>query len=162
MATKLQSPQQQIPQQSQQLQQQPQTAQMFAPTSQAGFLQTSLDSVIDIVRSPIDRAISNKPQQQQSGAICNIVKDPASFDQLKSANIVSDDDNTDQNAPNENILQLVAQIPNHPLQKFAQKLLIEKPKATSESHSKSATGESTPPKNASPAASTSKHFVNKY
>lgn len=80
-------------------------------------------------------------------------------DQLRNANIISDDDTVDQNAPNENILQLVAQIPNHPLQKFAQKLLVDRPKATSESHSKSASGETTPPKHNSPTASTSKSLL---
>lgn len=77
-------------------------------------------------------------------------------DQLRNTNIISDDDAADQIAPNENILQLVAQIPNHPLQKFAQKLLVDRPKALAESHFKNATGDNTPPKTNSPTTSTSK------
>lgn len=41
----------------------------------------------------------------------------------------SDDDASNQFAPNETILQLVAQIPNHPLQKIAQKLIVDLPKS---------------------------------
>lgn len=73
-------------------------------------------------------------------------------------NIVSEEDVAEQIAPNENILQLVAQIPNHPLQKFAQKLLVDRPKALSESHSKNASDDTTPPKTNSPTTSTSKCF----
>lgn len=72
------------------------------------------------------------------------------------SNIVSEEDAAEQMAPNENILQLVAQIPNHPLQKFAQKLLIDRPKAISESHSKNASDDTTSPKASSPTTSTSK------
>lgn len=70
-------------------------------------------------------------------------------------NILSEDESIEQIAPNENILQLVAQIPNHPLQKFAQKLLVDRPKAISESHSKNASDDTTPPKTNSPTTSTS-------
>lgn len=72
-----------------------------------------------------------------------------------ATNIIQDDDSIEQIAPNENILQLVAQIPNHPLQKFAQKLLVDRPKAISESHSKNASDDTTPPKTNSPTTSTS-------
>lgn len=78
------------------------------------------------------------------------------IEQLRNASIVSDDETTEQLAPNENILQIVAQIPNHPLQKFAQKYLVDRPKSTTESHSKSATGDTTPNKNASPTTPSSK------
>lgn len=77
-------------------------------------------------------------------------------DQLRSqGNVLTENDATEQIAPNENILQLVAQIPNHPLQKFAQKLLVDRPKALSESHSKNASDDTTPPKTNSPTTSTS-------
>lgn len=77
-------------------------------------------------------------------------------DQLRSqGNVLTENDATEQIAPNENILQLVAQIPNHPLQKFAQKLLVDRPKAISESHSKNALDDTTPPKTNSPTTSTS-------
>lgn len=79
-------------------------------------------------------------------------------DQLRSTNAVSDDDGPEQIAPNENILQLVAQIPNHPLQKFAQKLLVDRPKAITESHSKNALDETTPQKTNSPTTSTSEYL----
>lgn len=49
-------------------------------------------------------------------------------------------DPTDQNAPNETILQLVAQIPNHPLQKIAQKLIVDRPRSASDPHCKNANG----------------------
>lgn len=52
----------------------------------------------------------------------------------------NDNDTIDQFAPNETILQLVAQIPNHPLQKIAQKLIVDRPRSNSESHSKNANG----------------------
>lgn len=71
--------------------------------------------------------------------------------------IVNEEDASEQIAPmNENILQLVAQIPNHPLQKFAQKLLDQRPKSASELHSKNATDNLTQPKTNSPTSSTSK------
>lgn len=76
-------------------------------------------------------------------------------DQLRNPNVISEEDTTEQIASNENILQLVAQIPNHPLQKFAQKLLMDRPKAVSELHSKNALDDSTPPKTTSPTTSTS-------
>lgn len=77
-------------------------------------------------------------------------------EQLRSqVNLLSENDATEQIAPNVNILQIVAQIPNHPLQKFAQKLLIDRPKAVSESHSKNASDDTTPPKTNSPTTSTS-------
>lgn len=80
---------------------------------------------------------------------------PPNVDQLRNPNVMSDSiDASEQITPNENILQLVAQIPNHPLQKFAQKLLVDRPKAISESHSKIAS-EDTPSKTNSPTSSTS-------
>lgn len=80
---------------------------------------------------------------------------PPNVDQLRNANVILDGpDATEQITPNENILQLVAQIPNHPLQKFAQKLLVDRPKAIQESHSKSAS-EDTPSKTNSPTTSAS-------
>lgn len=78
------------------------------------------------------------------------------IEQLRNASIVSDDETVDQIAPNENILQIVAQIPNHPLQKFAQKYLVDRPKSTTESHSKCATGDTTPNINTSPTTPSSK------
>lgn len=79
-------------------------------------------------------------------------------DQLRNHPLISDDDATEQMSPNENILQLVAQIPNHPLQKFAQKLLVDRPKAISESHSKNSSDDTTPPKTNSPTTSTCKYL----
>lgn len=77
------------------------------------------------------------------------------MDQLRNTNVISEEDTTEQIASNENILQLVAQIPNHPLQKFAQKLLVDRPKAVSELHSKTPLDDTTPPKTTSPTTSTS-------
>lgn len=81
------------------------------------------------------------------------------IEQLRNAGIVSDEETAEQTAPNENILQIVAQIPNHPLQKFAQKYLVDRPKSTTESHSKSATGDTTPNKNNSPTTPSSKFNI---
>lgn len=55
----------------------------------------------------------------------------------------SDDDATNQFAPNETILQLVAQIPNHPLQKIAQKLIVDLPKTATENYFKTVTSDDT-------------------
>lgn len=85
----------------------------------------------------------------------NLVKFSSKVDQPRSTNTGTDDDSVENIPPNENILQLVAQIPNHPLQKFAQKLLVDRPKAISESHSKNASDDTTPPKTNSPTTSTS-------
>lgn len=78
------------------------------------------------------------------------------IEQLRNTSIVSDDEASEQTAPNENILQIVAQIPNHPLQKFAQKYLVDRPKSTAELHFKSAPGDTTPNKNTSPTTPSSK------
>lgn len=85
--------------------------------------------------------------------------DNFTVDQLRSTKVTSEDDASEQITPNENILQLVAQIPNHPLQKSAQNFLVDRPKAMSESHSKSASDDTTPPKTNSPTTSTSKYLV---
>lgn len=60
---------------------------------------------------------------------------------LRTSTSVSEDDATNQFAPNETILQLVAQIPNHPLQKIAQKLIVDLPKTATENYFKTATGD---------------------
>lgn len=55
----------------------------------------------------------------------------------------SDDDASNQFAPNETILQLVAQIPNHPLQKIAQKLIVDLPKTATENYFKTTAADDT-------------------
>lgn len=60
-----------------------------------------------------------------------------------STTSASDDDAANQFAPNETILQLVAQIPNHPLQKIAQKLIVDLPKTATENYFKTATSDDT-------------------
>lgn len=62
---------------------------------------------------------------------------------LRTSTSVSEDDATNQFAPNETILQLVAQIPNHPLQKIAQKLIVDLPKTATENYFKTATSDDT-------------------
>lgn len=70
-----------------------------------------------------------------------------------------DNDTIDQFAPNETILQLVAQIPNHPLQKIAQKLIVDRPRSNSESHSKNANGNNNQTTNESTISSATSKFL---
>lgn len=80
-------------------------------------------------------------------------------EQIPNANIVSDDETAKQTIQSEQILQLVAHMPNHPLQKQAQRYFVDKPKSPMDLHSKSATGETTPNKNTSPTTPTSKLII---
>lgn len=70
----------------------------------------------------------------------------------------ADEDSADQFAPNETILQLVAQIPNHPLQKIAQKLIVDRPKNNFESHPKNSGGNNTSSSIESPIPSTTSAY----
>ena len=70
---------------------------------------------------------------EMAAAAATTAQSPMEALQMKANESVENAD-----APNETILQLVAQIPNHPLQKIAQRLITDQPKAGAEALDKTA------------------------
>lgn len=153
MQNQLQITHEQSPPQQQPLQNlQQSAAQIFTTTSQPDFAQSP---ECRLNRSAIERN-ANKHQHQQ--IVSSVIHDAntISCEPLRNSNIVTNDDVSNQLAPNETILQLVAQIPNHPLQKIAQKLIVDRPKSSMESHSKNTLGDSATPVDTINVSDTSK------
>lgn len=105
----------------------------------------------NITKSPSENASATGRQLAKAAELTNEMITATSNDLSR----IDADAAADQFAPNETILQLVAQIPNHPLQKIAQKLIVDRPKSASESHSKNGSGNNTATTNESTISSTS-------
>lgn len=103
--------------------------------------------LVQTTTQPCSQAVTSAAHGQE----CRVIRSTqgernASNKQSNSESLrtsVSDEDATNQFAPNETILQLVAQIPNHPLQKIAQKLIVDLPKTATENYFKTATSDDT-------------------